>query len=176
MAFHPYPQVIPQLFNVGGFGPPLSFTSASACPWVAHLTSRLHHATPRPIQTRFPCASGYYPLSWLRSITRGLILQKARCHPVSCDHRAPTVRTHTVSGSFHSPIQGYFSPFPHGTSSLSVTEEYLGLGVGPPRFQPGFTCPVVLRYQLGALRFRLQGCYLLWPTVPGAFVYLAGIP
>lgn len=115
------------------------------------------------------------PLQLLRSITRGLILQKARRHPV-LRHRAPTVRTHTVSGSFHSPIQGYFSPFPHGTSALSVTEECLGLGVGPPRFRPGFTCPIVLRYQLGALTFRLRDCYPLWSTFPGAFDYVSDIP
>ena len=45
MAFHPYPQVIPQVFNPGGFGPPRSLTSASACPWVDHSDSGLGHAT-----------------------------------------------------------------------------------------------------------------------------------
>ena len=45
MAFHPYPQVIPQVFNPGGFGPPRSLTSASACPWVDHSASGLEHAT-----------------------------------------------------------------------------------------------------------------------------------
>ena len=32
---------------------------------------------------------------------------------------------------FHSP-PGFFSPFPHGTSSLSVNDEYLALEDGPP--------------------------------------------
>src|SRR6266496_4559365 len=40
-----YPQVIPQVFNPGGFGPPRSLTSASACPWVDHSDSGLGHAT-----------------------------------------------------------------------------------------------------------------------------------
>ena len=45
---------------------------------------------------------------------------------------------------FHSPNKGFFSPFPHGTSSLSVTEEYLGLEGGPPIFKQDFTCPALL--------------------------------
>src|SRR5947207_8212057 len=43
------------------------------------------------------------------------------------------------------PLQGCFSPFPHGTSSLSVTREYLALEGGPPRFRPRFTAAVLLR-------------------------------
>ena len=42
------------------------------------------------------------------------------------------------------PLPGCFSPFPHGTSALSVTGEYSGLEGGPPSFPPGFTCPAVL--------------------------------
>ena len=45
---------------------------------------------------------------------------------------------------FHDPSPGYFSPFPHGTGSLSVTREYSGLGGGPPRFTRDFTGPVLL--------------------------------
>ena len=45
MAFHPYPQVIPQVFNLGGFGPPRGLTLASACPWIDHSASGLEHAT-----------------------------------------------------------------------------------------------------------------------------------
>src|SRR3970040_897734 len=53
LAFHPYPQVIPQVFNLGGFGPPRGLTLASPCPWIAHSASGLRHATRRPIKTRF---------------------------------------------------------------------------------------------------------------------------
>ena len=45
---------------------------------------------------------------------------------------------------FHDPSPGHFSPFPHGTCSLSVTREYLGLGGGPPRFTRDFSGPVLL--------------------------------
>ena len=53
LAFHPYPQIIPQFFNIGGFGPPSRFTETSTCPWVAHPASGLIPATKRPIRTRF---------------------------------------------------------------------------------------------------------------------------
>ena len=43
------------------------------------------------------------------------------------------------------PLSGCFSPFPHGTCSLSVAEEYLGLEGGPPVFRQDFTCPALLK-------------------------------
>src|ERR1700731_205792 len=45
---------------------------------------------------------------------------------------------------FHDPSPGHFSPFPHGTSPLSVTRKYLGLPGGPGRFTRDFTGPVLL--------------------------------
>jgi hypothetical protein len=43
-------------------------------------------------------------------------------------------------------LSGCFSPFPHGTCSLSVTEEYLGLEGDPPMFRQDYTCPALLEY------------------------------
>ena len=43
---------------------------------------------------------------------------------------------------------GFFSPFPHGTGSLSVRNEYLALRDGPRGFKQGFSCPALLRYLL----------------------------
>ena len=43
------------------------------------------------------------------------------------------------------PLPGFFSPFPRGTRSLSVTREYLALESGLPEFTPDFTCPALLR-------------------------------
>ena len=45
---------------------------------------------------------------------------------------------------YFTPLPGYFSPFPHGTSPLSVIEEYLGLTGGPARFTPNFRGSVLL--------------------------------
>src|SRR4030065_2443424 len=57
---------------------------------------------------------------------------------------APTACTHRVSGSISLPPPGFFSPFPHGTCSLSVDNEYLALEDGPPIFKQDYTCPVLL--------------------------------
>ena len=62
---------------------------------------------------------------------------------------------------FHDPSPGHFSPFPHGTCSLSVTREYLGLGGGPPRFTRDFTGPVLLGIPSGSrLSFAYRGITL----------------
>jgi hypothetical protein len=68
-------------------------------------------------------------------------MQKARGHNPKI---APTLCKRTVSGTISLPAKGYFSPFPHGTCSLSVAEEYLALGGGPPRFRQNSTCSAVL--------------------------------
>ncbi len=59
--------------------------------------------------------------------------------------RPSTACRHAVSGSVSLPSQGCFSPFPHGTGSLSVTSEYLALPDGPGRFTQDFSCPALLR-------------------------------
>ena len=59
------------------------------------------------------------------------------------DGQPPTACRRMVSGSA-TPHLGFFSPFPHGTGSLSVTREYLALRDGPRRFPPDFSCPAVL--------------------------------
>ena len=46
---------------------------------------------------------------------------------------------------YFTPLPGFFSPFPHGTCSLSVIREYLALRDGPRRFQQDSTCLAVLR-------------------------------
>lgn len=53
-----------------------------------------------------------------------------------------------VSGSVSLRYSRFFSPFPHGTGSLSVSQEYLALPDGPGRFRQGFTCPALLRIPL----------------------------
>src|SRR5947208_1276880 len=58
---------------------------------------------------------------------------------------APTACRLPISGTVSLPSSGCFSPFPHGTCSLSVTEEYLGLEGGPPMFRQDCTCPALLK-------------------------------
>ena len=64
------------------------------------------------------------------------------------EHSPPTACRRVVSGTISLPSQGFFSPFPHGTGSLSVASEYLALPDGPGRFPQGSTCPAVLRSHL----------------------------
>src|SRR5699024_3814824 len=45
---------------------------------------------------------------------------------------------------YFTPLPGYFSPFPHGTGSLSVVYVYLSLRGGPRRFTPVFSVPAIL--------------------------------
>ena len=83
-------------------------------------------------------------LTLLRRITRRLIKQKARDQAFPCGHSPFAACRCTVSGSISLPSPGFFSPFPHGTSSLSVASECLALEDGPPRFPRDCTCPAVL--------------------------------
>ena len=76
----------------------------------------------------------------------------------------PTACRHSVSDSISLPSSGCFSPFPHGTGSLSVTEEYLGLEGGPPTFRQDFTCPALLKHLSNYL--SLRGYHPLWPLFP----------
>jgi hypothetical protein len=65
---------------------------------------------------------------------------------------------------YFTPLPGFFSPFPRGTRSLSVTQEYLALRDGPRRFNRDFSCPGLLGIQLVSVDFRLQDSHLLWCT------------
>ena len=90
-------------------------------------------------------------LTLLQSATRRLIKQKARGHTVierTRLHGAPTACKRTVLVSISLPSPGFFSPFPHGTGSLSVASKYSALEDGPPRFTRGYTCPALLGYPL----------------------------
>ena len=71
-----------------------------------------------------------------------------------------------VSGSILLPCSGCFSPFPHGTCSLSVSQEYLALPDGAGRFPQDFTGPAVLRILLGIITLHLQDYHLLWFNFP----------
>ena len=72
-------------------------------------------------------------------------MQKARRHATN---RAPTACRQTGSGSISLLYSRCFSPFPHGTGSLSVSWEYLALRDGPRRFKQDFSCPALLRMLL----------------------------
>ena len=156
MAFHPYPQVIRWLFNANRCGPPSGVTRTSPCPWIDHPVSRLMLPTISPcsdsLSLRLPPSK---ELTSPATLTRRIIMQKARRH--RCNASAPSACKHTVSGSVSIPCSGCFSPFPHGTSPLSVSREYLALAGGPAGFPQDSSCPAVLRYQPGYLGITCTG-------------------
>src|ERR1700751_5294601 len=89
----------------------------------------------------FPTAPPH-GLTSQHTVTRRLILQKARSHPP--ERRLPRLVSTRFQALFHDPSPGCFSSFPHGTSPLSVTREYLGLASGLARFPRNFTGSVLL--------------------------------
>ena len=89
-------------------------------------------------------------------------MQKARRHP----RRAPTACKYTVSGSISLPCSGFFSPFPHGTGSLSVSQEYLALPDGAGRFPQGVSDLAVLRISLSYYLLPVRNSHALWSAFP----------
>ena len=116
----------------------------------------------RPYQTRFRCASPIR-LSSPQNVSRWPIMQKVRSHLwrgsyclYACGFRF-----------YFTPLPGFFSPFPHGTGSLSVDDEYLALEDGPPIFRQDFSCPALLVVSLvPQWRFRIRDYHALWSYFP----------
>ena len=153
LAFHPYPRLIPWLFNASGFGPPVRVTEPSPWTGVDHPVSGLRLHTHRPVQTRFRCGSGPKALTSHANATRRFILQKARHHPLT---GSDFLQAHGFRFSF-TPLPRCFSPFPHGTGSLSVAREYLALADGPACFTRGSPCPALLGIRSGGDAFSATG-------------------
>ena len=142
MAFHPYPQLIPYLFNGSGFGPPVRVTAPSSWPWVDHLVSGLHPATGRPFKTRFRCA---FPIKVklatecksLTHYTKGMPSLLAELRPLVCMR---------FQDLFHSP-PGVLFAFPSRYWCTIGRLRVFSLGGWSPHVQTGFhvsrpTCPM----------------------------------
>src|SRR5215216_5423698 len=118
LAFHRYPQLIRTFCNRSRCGPP------QAC------SARFSLATGRspgfgsfpddssPFRTRVRSGSA---CPWLSLAARAhSSAHSTKGTPSHGLPRAPTGRKRMVSGSLSLPSPGCFSPFPHGTGSLSV--------------------------------------------------------
>ena len=137
MAFHPYPRVIPSVFNRSGFGPPRGLTPASACPWVAHPASRPRRATQVAVlKTRFRCGS-LKSLTSPRIVTRWLILQKARRHTAWVLRLLVGARFQAL---FHSPL-GVLFTFPSRYWFAIGRGRVFSLGGWSPLLRAGFHVP-----------------------------------
>ncbi len=126
LAFHPYPQVLPQFCNTGGCEPRWIVTSTSLCSWVAHTVSGRMPATRRLVQTRLPCGSPalalvnqatdmHSPDHSTKGTPSGLSGTLPQC-PLAAGE-------YVVSGSLSSPLRGAFH------LSLTVLVHYRSLKV-----------------------------------------------
>ena len=116
LEFLRYPQVIRQLFNGGRFGPPVGFTPPSACSWIGHPVSGLRQATYRAFHPRFPFGSDtqYLNLAAYRNSPDRSTKSTTSQLNLLC------VLVNIRFQVLFTPLPGSFSPFPHGTSPLSV--------------------------------------------------------
>ena len=118
MAFHPYPQLIPQVFNPGGFGPPRGLTRASTWPWVDHSASGLEHAT----------TIALFGLAFATATPHGLTSPRATNSQAHSSKGTPSPRKaltdcrRTVSGTISLPSRGTFH------HSLTVLVRYRSPG------------------------------------------------
>ena len=90
-------------------------------------------------------------------------MQKARRHHINA---APTACKRMVSGSISPSCSEYFSPFPHGTCSLSVSQEYLALPDGAGRFNRDFSCPGLLRIPASQTKIPVRDSHPLRSAFP----------
>ena len=136
MAFHPYPQLIPSVFNPSGFGPPRGLTPASAWPWIDHPASRLRHATPRHLKDSLSLRL-VSNLTSPHTVTRWLILQKARRHSARLLRLLVGARFQVL---FHSPL-GVLFTFPSRYWFAIGHGRVFSLGGWSPLLRTGFHVP-----------------------------------
>ena len=144
MAFHPYPQLIPSVFNLSGFGPPRRLTGASTWPWVDHSASGLEHAT----------TIALFGLAFATATPHGLTSRHAtnsQAHSSKGTPSPPAVNCskaladckRTVSGTISLPSRGTFH---HSLTVLSTIghQEVFRQPSGLGRFTQDSTSPVLL--------------------------------
>ena len=120
---------------------------ASPWPWVAHAVSGRLPATCRPFGLAFAPAPGVPPLTSRQTVTRRLILQKARRHPIEINlGGSDRLGAHGFRLCF-TPLAGVLFTVPSRYWFALGRSAYLALGRGRPRFPPDFACPAVLTLQ-----------------------------
>ena len=141
-------------------------TAPSSWPWIDHLVSGLRPATMSPLSDslslRLP-----YPVKLATE-------RKSLTHYTKGTQSPHKGGSHCLYACgfriYFTPLPGFFSPFPHGTCSLSVDYEYLALEDGPPIFRQDFSCPALLVARLvPPPTFLIRGYHPLWPAFPSCF-------
>jgi hypothetical protein len=119
LEFLRYPHLIPELFNVRGFGPPVRVTAPSPWTGVDHPVSGLRPRTRIALfRLAFAAASASH-LNLARERNSPVHSTKGTPSPIN---RALTSCKHTVSGSVSLPFRGAFH------LSLTVLLRYRSLG------------------------------------------------
>ena len=145
MAFHPYPQLIPPVFNLGGFGPPHALTRASTWPWVDHPASGPERATTLAL----------FGLALATATPHGLTSRHATDSQAHSSKGTPppphtqsmrealTACKRPVSGTISLPSRGTFH---HSLTVLSTIghQEVFRQPSGLGRFTQDSTSPVLL--------------------------------
>jgi hypothetical protein len=116
LAFHPYPQLLPQFCNTGGCKPRRRVTGASLWPWIAHVVSGRIRATGALFTLGFPRAPLLCGRLTLRH-TDALAGSFYKRHAISPGSSSSSRRRgerplaageYVVSGSVSSPLRGAF--------------------------------------------------------------------
>ena len=84
LEFLRYPHLIPALFNVRGFGPPVRITAPSTWTWVGHLVSGLTTTYLTPYSDSLSLWLRFCNLTLHAIVTRRSVLQKVRHHTLTC--------------------------------------------------------------------------------------------
>ena len=163
MAFHPYPQVIPSVFNRSGFGPPQSLTSASACPWIDHPASRLRLATDRHLKGSLSLRLG----SRLNlAAYRNSLAHSTKGTRSPSSERLPLLGGARFQVLFHSPL-GVLFTFPSRYWFAIGHRRVLSLGGWSPQIHTGFHVSGITRDpSLGPAVLRVRGSHPVSPGFP----------
>ena len=167
MAFHPYPQLIPAVFNLRGFAPPQRLTDASHWPWVDHPASGPGHATNTPsLGLGFPTTTPH-GLTSRRAADSQAHSSKGTPSP---HKEALTDCKRTVSGTISLPSRGTFH---HSLTVLSTIGHitYSGLPGGPGRFTADSTSPLLLGHHSTprTMCFHVPDSHRLRQAIPNHF-------
>ena len=107
------------------------------------------------------------------TVTRRLIMQKARRHPIAGLRPLVSVWFQVL---FSPSCSEYFSPFLHSTGPLSVSQEYLAFPDGAGNFKRGVSDPALLRILPLPLAFLYGAITLFGPVSHPVHVCLSSIP
>ena len=143
MAFHPYPQLIPPVFNLGGFGPPHALTRASTWPWVDHPASGPERATTNALFGLALATATPHGLTSRHATDSQAHSSKGTPPPPHKRVEALTACKRPVSGTISLPSRGTFH---HSLTVLSTIghQEVFRQPSGLGRFTQDSTSPVLL--------------------------------